>query len=61
MKRLIFLTNDDGIDAPGLESLRRQLLAETDWRVLVVAPDRERSGAGHSVSLRQPVYVSERE
>ena len=61
LKRLIFLTNDDGIDAPGLEALRRQMLAETDWRVLVVAPDRERSGAGHSVSLRQPVYVSERE
>lgn len=59
LKRLIFLTNDDGIDALGLKSLYRQILADADWRVLVVAPDRERSGAGHSVSLRQPVYVSE--
>ncbi len=59
LKRLIFLTNDDGIGAPGLQCLHRQILAAADWQVLVVAPDGERSGAGHSVSLRRPVYVSE--
>ena len=44
----VLLTNDDGYDAPGLEALRRALLAE-GYSVTVVAPESNRSGA--SVSL----------
>lgn len=51
----ILVTNDDGIDAPGLWALAEGLkdLAQ----VLVVAPDREQSGVGTSVTLHQPVRV----
>jgi 5'-nucleotidase len=51
------LTNDDGIRARGLASLERTLsgLGHVD----VVAPDRERSGAGHSLTLHQPLRVAE--
>ena len=47
----ILLTNDDGIDAPGLEALR-DIAAELSDDVWVVAPDSNHSGAGHSLSLR---------
>jgi len=51
----ILVTNDDGIHAPGL-----RLLAETAshfGRVKVVAPDRERSACGHSMTMRDPLRV----
>lgn len=54
----ILLTNDDGIHAPGLallESIARNLSND----VWVVAPAHERSGAGHSVSLTQPIRMRE--
>ena len=49
----ILLTNDDGIDAPGLDALWhvvRQAFADTTTEIVVVAPDRGRSECGHSVS-----------
>lgn len=52
----ILLTNDDGIHAPGLgvlESIAAQL-SDDLW---VVAPEYERSGAGHSLSLTDPLRV----
>ncbi|HEV2388558.1 MAG TPA: 5'/3'-nucleotidase SurE [Candidatus Acidoferrales bacterium] len=49
----ILLTNDDGIDAPGLGILAGELAAL--GRVTIVAPSRERSGAAQSISVRQPV------
>lgn len=54
----LFLTNDDGIFTAGLEILRRTLsdLAET---VYVVAPDRERSATGHSITIHRPIRVRE--
>lgn len=54
----ILLTNDDGIHAPGLtvlESLARQL-SDDVW---VCAPAEEQSGAGHSLTLHQPVRLRE--
>jgi 5'-nucleotidase len=43
----ILLTNDDGIDAPGLEALRGALSAHPErFEVTVVAPKRDRSGSG---------------
>ncbi len=51
MKRLL-LTNDDGVDAPGLEALWQtvQTVFGDRVEVIVVAPDRCRSECGHSVS-----------
>ena len=51
----ILLTNDDGVHAPGLWAAVRALRPIAE--VFVVAPDREQSGAGSSLSLRAPVRV----
>jgi 5'-nucleotidase len=53
----ILLTNDDGIYAPGLRALRKELLPLGD--VVVVAPATEQSAAGHSVTLLTPLLVNE--
>jgi 5'-nucleotidase len=54
----LLVTNDDGIDAPGLQAL---VAAVADLgRVVVVAPDRERSGAGHALTLLRPLRVRPR-
>jgi 5'-nucleotidase len=53
----ILLTNDDGIYAPGLRALRLELLKLGS--VTVVAPATEQSAAGHSVTLLNPLLVSE--
>jgi 5'-nucleotidase len=44
----IILTNDDGVDAPGLAALRR--CAESLGETVVVAPSREYSGCSHSIT-----------
>jgi len=49
----ILLTNDDGIHAPGLWALHRALKSE--HRVIVVAPERERSAVGHGITLHKPL------
>jgi 5'-nucleotidase len=54
----IVLTNDDGIDAPGLLAARRALEKVGD--VLTVAPDRNRSGVGRSISFGRSLHVEER-
>lgn len=54
---LILLTNDDGIHSPGLLTLSRHLSAL--GRVVVVAPDRERSAASHSLTLHSPLRAEE--
>lgn len=54
---LILLTNDDGIHAPGLAALHSAL--EGLGRVVVFAPDRQRSAVGHGVSLNHPLRSSE--
>src|SRR5512146_2661814 len=53
----IMVTNDDGIHAPGILALAAAL-AELG-EVTVVAPDRERSAAGHSLTLHSPLRVFE--
>lgn len=53
----ILLTNDDGIYAPGLRALRRELLPL--GAVTVVAPATEQSAAGHSVTLATPLLINE--
>jgi len=51
----ILVTNDDGYDAPGLAALVEGLAGLGD--IVVVAPDRERSGAGHALTLSSPLRV----
>lgn len=51
----IVLTNDDGIEAPGLEALYRILSAMGP--TVVVAPATARSGAAHQVTVRRPIAV----
>jgi 5'/3'-nucleotidase len=53
----ILLTNDDGIYAPGLQALRKELMQIGD--VVVCAPATEQSAAGHSVTLMAPLIVQE--
>lgn len=53
----IMVTNDDGIQAPGILALARALRELGE--VTVVAPDRERSAAGHSLTLHSPLRVFE--
>lgn len=57
--RRILLSNDDGIDAPGIKILERvaQQLADEIW---VVAPATDKSGVSNSLSLREPVRVENR-
>jgi len=52
----ILLTNDDGIHAPGLESLERIAAGLSD-DVWIVAPETEQSGASHSLSLADPLRL----
>jgi 5'-nucleotidase len=54
---LILVTNDDGIHSPGLTTLAEQLARIA--RVVVVAPDRERSAVGHSLTLHSPLRAEE--
>lgn len=51
----ILVTNDDGIQAPGIEVLARHLSAVGE--VVVYAPDRQQSAVGHGVSLDRPLRV----
>ncbi|MEQ1696550.1 MAG: 5'/3'-nucleotidase SurE, partial [Hyphomicrobiaceae bacterium] len=52
----ILLTNDDGIDAPGLHALR-EIAKQLSDDVWVSAPETNKSGAGHSLSLHEPLRM----
>ena len=54
---LILLTNDDGIYAPGLAAMERELRRLGE--VYVVAPATEQSGVGHSITYLTPLIVKE--
>lgn len=53
----ILLTNDDGINAPGLEALEEIARALKPSRVTVVAPEYDQSGVAHSLSLNDPLRL----
>lgn len=52
----VLVSNDDGVDAPGIQVLARGLRA-AGHEVFVVAPDRDRSGASNSLTLDAPIRV----
>jgi 5'-nucleotidase len=51
----VLVSNDDGVDAPGIRVLAESLRAV--GQVTVVAPDRDRSGASNSLTLDAPLRV----
>ncbi|MDX1645458.1 MAG: 5'/3'-nucleotidase SurE [Thermoanaerobaculia bacterium] len=53
----LLLTNDDGVDAKGLRALAEAL--RSIGEVTVVAPDREQSATGHSLTLDRPLRLRE--
>jgi 5'-nucleotidase len=55
----ILLTNDDGIEAAGLQALRRALLELPDVKLAVIAPDGNRSAMARSITTRRPLWVQE--
>jgi 5'-nucleotidase len=59
-KHRLLLVNDDGIDAPGIILLEKIMRRYTD-EIWVVAPDEEKSGASHSISMNVPVRVRKRD
>ena len=55
----VLLTNDDGIQAKGLQSLRRALLEIEGIQLDVIAPDSNRSATARSITTRSPLWVQE--
>jgi 5'-nucleotidase len=51
----ILITNDDGVDSPGLYALAKEF--ERDNEVFIVAPHAQRSAAGHSITINRPIIV----
>ena len=51
----VLISNDDGVEAPGIRILAEHLSAL--GRVSVVAPDRDRSGASNSLTLDRPLSL----
>lgn len=55
------LTNDDGIDAPGIAALEAAARSLPDAQVTVIAPETERSLCGHRLTTFEPIIVKKRE
>ena len=59
---IILLSNDDGYRSPGLAAVKQEI--ERKWgknthEIWVIAPDTERSGHSHSITLRDPIRARE--
>jgi 5'-nucleotidase len=55
----VLLTNDDGIQASGLNALRKALLEVPGVELDVIAPDANRSATARSITTRTPLWVEE--
>jgi 5'-nucleotidase len=55
----VLLTNDDGIRAEGLQTLRRALLDVPGVELEVIAPDSNRSATARSITTGRPLWVQE--
>jgi 5'-nucleotidase len=55
----VLLTNDDGIEAEGLQALREALVGLEGVRLAVIAPDGNRSAMARSITTRRPLWVQE--
>jgi 5'-nucleotidase len=52
----LILTNDDGIDAPGIEALQQAV----NGKGIIVAPKEPLSGCGHQVTTQRPIHLQRR-
>jgi len=57
MRPLILVTNDDGVHAPGIIALFKAM--KELGEAYIIAPNRERSAVGHSLTLHRPLKVEE--
>ena len=55
-KLRILVSNDDGIDAPGIHALVKEL--KKVGEVIVVAPDKQQSAVGHAITMNYPLRAS---
>ncbi len=55
----VLLTNDDGIEADGLQALRRALVRVPGIELVVIAPDGNRSAMARSITTRRPLWVEQ--
>jgi 5'-nucleotidase len=55
----VLITNDDGIQATGLNALRKGLIGIKGLDVHVIAPDSNRSATARSITTRSPLWVEE--
>jgi 5'-nucleotidase len=55
----VLLTNDDGIQAQGLQALRRALVEVPGMDLNVIAPNSNRSATARSITTRSPLWVEE--
>jgi 5'-nucleotidase len=56
-RKLVLLTNDDGIEAKGLKTLFCKLSENEKYDVRIVAPDKEKSAVGHGITVFDPISV----
>lgn len=54
----IILTNDDGFFAPGIKALYQTLSSDNKHQICIVAPERQRSAAGRSITLHKPLFTT---
>jgi len=54
-KQKILITNDDGIDAPGLRFLWEALVDVAE--LYIIAPSTEKSGVGLAITIREPIHI----
>ena len=59
-KPVLFITNDDGIDAPGIQALIRELNIQ-GFPLFVLAPSTEQSATGMRISVRKKLKISNRQ
>ena len=56
-KKIVLLTNDDGIESNGLKTLYCTFLEDDRFDIRIVAPDKERSAVGHAITVFDPIAV----
>jgi 5'-nucleotidase len=57
MKPYILITNDDGINSPGIKHLWEALASIAD--LVIIAPDSEKSASGLALTVREPIWTRE--
>ncbi|MCL5771282.1 MAG: 5'/3'-nucleotidase SurE [Actinobacteria bacterium] len=56
-KKLILLTNDDGIEAEGINALYKVFIEDDNFEIKIIAPEFERSAVGHAITVFDPIWV----